>query len=338
MTGRRIVVACVLGVALLACRGPVIGDEAGPAPSARDATGDAVAAGVAVPAADEAGPADAAVPAADEVDPADAAVPAAGVALPAADAAVPAADAALSAAEGDEVSPVPTVLPAAAAGYLLTFADEFSGEVLDADRWRPRSLGPRKLGVVVEDTSRLDGRGHLVMSLRQAGDVYEIAQVSTQQTFLQRHGYFECRARVNHELGAHTAFWLQSPELNQGLDDPARFGTEIDIFEYHVRDGRQWVFHNLHWNGYGPEHRQAGTRVAVPGVDQGFHTFGLLWTPDEYVFFVDGQETWRTTEAVSQIPQYLILSVELSGWGGDVALATLPDEIVFDHVRVFQAP
>lgn len=204
-------------------------------------------------------------------------------------------------------------------------------------KWRHRSLGLRKNGVVVEEASALNGKGQLEMTLTQVGERYHIAQIATHETFLQKYGYFECRARVNHELGAHTAFWLQSPALGRGLDDPARFGTEIDIFEYHINHGRSWVYHNLHWNGYGDEHKQAGTRVEVPGIDEGFHTFGLLWCSDEYVFYIDGQETWRTSEAVSGIPEYLILSVELTGWGGDVTKAQLPDEILFDYVRVYQA-
>ena len=234
--------------------------------------------------------------------------------------------------------PFPTTLPAEAAHYTLTFSDEFSGTDLDPARWQPRSLGPRKNGVVVEQASTLNGQGQLEMTLSRMGDEYHIAQVATQKTFRQRFGYFECRARVNHELGAHTAFWLQSPALGEGRDDPARFGTEIDIFEYHLAQGPSWVHHNLHWNGYGAEHRRAGTKVEIAGIEAGFHTFGLLWTAEEYVFYVDGRETWRTTEAVSHIPQYMILSVELTGWGGDVAQAELPDEILFDYVRVYRAP
>ena len=232
----------------------------------------------------------------------------------------------------------PTALPAEAAGYVLSFSDTFTGTELDTSKWRPRSLGKRRNGVVVEQASTLNGNGQLAMTLTQVGAEYHIAQIATQETFLQKYGYFECRARVNHELGAHTAFWLQSPALGKGLDDPAQFGTEIDIFEYHINQGRSWVYHNLHWNGYGAEHKQAGTKVEIAGIDEGFHTFGLLWTADAYVFYVDGQETWRTFEAVSQIPEYMILSVELSGWGGDVTQATLPDEILFDYVRVYQAP
>jgi hypothetical protein len=54
------------------------------------------------------------------------------------------------------------------------------------------------------------------------------------------------------------------------------------------------------------------------------------------VFYVDDKETWRTTTAVSNIDEYIILSLELTGWGGDPAKATLPDEVVYDYVRVYQ--
>jgi beta-glucanase (GH16 family) len=68
----------------------------------------------------------------------------------------------------------------------------------------------------------------------------------------------------------------------------------------------------------------------------GFHTFGLLWTPEEYVFYVDGQETWRTQAGgVSQVPEYLLLSDEVGDWGGDIETAKLPDEFQVDYVRVY---
>jgi hypothetical protein len=45
------------------------------------------------------------------------------------------------------------------------------------------------------------------------------------------------------------------------------------------------VTHNLHWDGYGEHHKHEGTRTTVPGIMKGWHTFGLLWLPDEYVFY-----------------------------------------------------
>ncbi|MBN2128004.1 MAG: glycoside hydrolase family 16 protein, partial [Sedimentisphaerales bacterium] len=87
---------------------------------------------------------------------------------------------------------------------------------------------------------------------------------------------------------------------------------------------------------YGEHHKHAGTDVRVPGLGQGWNTFGLLWTDTEYVFFINGQETWRTTRGVSQRDQYIILSLEVGKWAGDIAEATLPDHLYVDYVRVYQ--
>ena len=66
--------------------------------------------------------------------------------------------------------------------------------------------------------------------------------------------------------------------------------------------------------------------VKVPGVMEGWHTFGLWWKPDEYVFYVDGKETWRTKAGgVCQVPEYILLSDEIGKWGGDIKKAKLPD-------------
>jgi len=71
-------------------------------------------------------------------------------------------------------------------------------------------------------------------------------------------------------------------------------------------------------------------------MSEGFHTFGLLWTPQEYVFYVNGQETWRTAAGgVSQVPEYAKLTEEIGKWGGDITQAKLPDHFVVDYVRVY---
>ena len=74
----------------------------------------------------------------------------------------------------------------------------------------------------------------------------------------------------------------------------------------------------------------------VPGVMKGFHTFSLWWKPDEYVFYVDGKETWRTNAGgVCQVPLYIKLSDEIGSWGGKISEAKLPDRFVVDYVRVY---
>jgi beta-glucanase (GH16 family) len=83
-------------------------------------------------------------------------------------------------------------------------------------------------------------------------------------------------------------------------------------------------------------HKQEGAQIHWDDIDSGFHVFGLDWDADKYVFYVEEEETWRTSSAVSKRREDIILSTELTGWGGDPALGTFPDEVIFDYVHVFK--
>ncbi len=219
--------------------------------------------------------------------------------------------------------------------YELFWADEFEGEKLDTDKWDYRALGPRRDAVNVKDTVALDGNGHLILTTKRRGDTCHTAMIGTQGKFETAFGYFECRAKLQKQIGHWSAFWLQSPTLGKPLGNPRKAGTEIDIFEYLRKDGPR-VHHNLHWDGYGKEHKTTGTTVTVPGLEEGWHTFGLLWTEEQYVFYVDGNQTWRTDKGVSHRPEYIILSLEVGKWAGDIEQADLPDHLSVDYVRVYK--
>ncbi|MFI5380314.1 MAG: hypothetical protein ACHRHE_13525 [Tepidisphaerales bacterium] len=46
---------------------------------------------------------------------------------------------------------------------------------------------------------------------------------------------------------------------------------------------------------------------------------------------------WETDKAVSQKPEYALLSLEVGTWAGDIGKATLPDTILVDYVRVYDS-
>ena len=90
------------------------------------------------------------------------------------------------------------------------------------------------------------------------------------------------------------------------------------------------------WDGYGKEHRSAGKVSRVQNLMESFHDYSLLWTPTEYVFYVDGKETWRTKAGgVCQVLLYIKLSDEVGDWAGDIKKVKLPDEFLVDYVRVY---
>ena len=219
--------------------------------------------------------------------------------------------------------------------YKLIWSDDFEGTVLDTKKWKYRAEGSvRGFATVSRETISLDGKGNLVIQTSKKDGKYYVGQVTTDGIFAQKFGYFECRAQVNKYLGTHSAFWLQTNTMGIENNDPRNNGTEIDIFEYHRKTSNQ-VHHNLHWNGYGVGHKNVGVALSSPGIDTGYHTFGLLWTDKEYIFFVDGVETWRTSEALSHIAEYIILSTELTGFGGNHLHENYPDSILFDYVKAY---
>lgn len=222
--------------------------------------------------------------------------------------------------------------------YQLVWQDEFDGSKLNSDKWKYRAEGSvRQYATVSSKTISLDGEGHLVIKVEKDDQgKYFVGQLCTDGLFQAKYGYFECRAKMNTSIGPHVAFWLQTNTMGTENDNPAENGAEVDIFEYHKMTSNQ-VHHNIHWNGYGAAHKQVGTKVVVDHIEKDFHTFGLLWTDKEYIFYVDGKETYRTNQGLSKISEYIILSTELTGFGGDPTLGTYPDSVVYDYVRVYQS-
>ena len=77
----------------------------------------------------------------------------------------------------------------------------------------------------------------------------------------------------------------------------------------------------------------------IPNLTQGFHTFGLEWNPAEYIFYIDGVETFRTPQAVSHANEYVILSYLVDSAGQAAIINGTPGfsaTIVYDYVRVFK--
>ena len=220
-------------------------------------------------------------------------------------------------------------------GYELVWSDEFEGDFLDFVKWDYRGLGPRRDAINVKDAVSLDDNGYLVLTTKCVGDEYHTAMIGTQGKFETAFGYFECRVKLQTQIGHWSAFWLQSPTLGKPVGNPNIAGTEIDVFEYLCNRGDK-IQHTLHWDGYGKDHKSAQKIAEVPGLTKGWHKVGFLWTPAHYVFYVDDKETWRTDQGVSHRPQYMILSLEVGKWAGDISKAELSDHLYVDYVRVYK--
>jgi beta-glucanase (GH16 family) len=230
---------------------------------------------------------------------------------------------------------VKTALPKPPEGksWKLVWNDEFDGAVIDTTKWDLQD-GKRRDHWWSPKCAFLDQKGHLVLRTEERDGKFFSPCVRTRGKYEKAFGYFTTRCKLPKEQGHWTAFWLYKNSVNKVGDD-GRDGTEIDIFEWPWRDGR--VQHTLHWDGYGTAHKSSG-KVSNPEniLNGNFHEFSLWWSPEEYVFYVDGKESWRTKAGgVCQVPLYLKWSNEIGPWAGDIRKAKLPDDTVVDYVRVY---
>ena len=178
--------------------------------------------------------------------------------------------------------------------------------------------------------------------------------LDTSHSFEQKYGYFETRCILPKGTGQWSAFWMFCGGVSE-LNHDGEKGAEIDIYEspyYAEQDEaqRNTVTSNIHINGYGEEHRSENVcraPVTANNPYEEFNTYGLEWNEKEYIFYINGAETGRTSFGVSRVPEWLILSVEVDGenavpkdgWSGkavDSEGNALTDFIV-DYVRVYTA-
>ncbi len=236
-------------------------------------------------------------------------------------------------ADGNPASPVDL------SQYTMIFHDELNTPVLDTHKWSYRQENQYRDGSTVLRSNVVPGRGTIRLEGNRSGDSsYSSSMISTDQSFHFKYGYVECRASLSDiGFGANFGLWLQSEKTGATMN-PTVDGDEIDIFEYNLNSGGlDFLQHNLHWNGYGAQHRTWHAAEHIGGISKGYHTFGLLWTPDEYIFYVDGKETSRTNQAISHHSEFLILSnfVMANGFGGDRKAGKYPESIWIDYIRVY---
>lgn len=228
-------------------------------------------------------------------------------------------------------------LPPLPAGqdWKLAWSDEFTGTEVDTNKWELLGDSRRRDGWWVKSGSFLDGQGHLVLRTQKEGDRYTSGAVRTLGRFEHAFGYWTARCQLPKEPGHWSAFWLMGRGVGQEGDE-GRDGTEIDVAEFPWRNGRYTI--NLHWDGYGKAHKHAGKEFMNPAITNGFHEFAFTWSTNEYVFYVDHREVWRTSAGgVSQVPEYAKFSNEVGDWAGDIKQAHLPDDFLVDYIRVYDA-
>jgi beta-glucanase (GH16 family) len=231
----------------------------------------------------------------------------------------------------------------------LVWSDEFDGKGLpDASRW------DQEVGLVRNqelqyytrrraENARIED-GLLVIEARKEpyeGAAYTSASLTSRANWT--YGRFEVRAKLPRGRGTWPAIWTLGTNIGE-VGWPAC--GEIDIME-HVGFDPGRIHANVHTRAY--NHVQGtnkGNSIVIPRVDEDFHVYEAVWTPERITMSVDGRQYFAfekerggTDVWPFDAPQYLILNLAIGGgWGGQKGVddSVFPARYLIDYVRVYK--
>jgi beta-glucanase (GH16 family) len=193
----------------------------------------------------------------------------------------------------------------------LSFSDEFSGLMLDEQKWDLREGVVRdaeqkitqqwltkesvkvKEGLAVITTVPKERRDQTFyvwitdgMKERKGNFNYDTGEFESKELF--HWGFYEIRCKLPKGRDAWPAFWLygESNGTNNEID-VFEFWNEENVFGGFSQKKQARVQHmTTHYN---KRMSGVGTKLPFDG-SEGMHTYGVLWTENAIVWYTDGKE------------------------------------------------
>lgn len=240
--------------------------------------------------------------------------------------------------------------------YYPVFIDNFDGSTLDASRW---TVVP----YVANLSSELGHQVHMgyrddlleikdgILTLKMAKEtpengetIYHGSEIRALNKTDFSHGYVEMRAKLAQGTNLWNSFWLTGETRNPVLG-------EIDIFE---TLGINSLKPNIHlwWNADAQDLPtyldDTGHWSKEPIVfwenEAGFHTYGLEWTDEKIVWYIDGVAKHTVNYGTDSLydefkngdPLYLILSLSTGRKSLEVTEKILAETLEVDYIRIYQ--
>lgn len=236
------------------------------------------------------------------------------------------------------------------------FTEEFDQPKLDRDKWTRcywwdkdgcTNLANNELQWYIPDNVsvadgvlRLTARPETVTGHEGRTFDYTSGMVTTGRDYLERakpdrfattYGYFEIRAKIPKGKGLWPAIWLlpSTQEPRPEIDILEVLGHAPDVYEMH-----------LHYLDKKKDWKSEGKNAKVVDLSADWHAYGLEWSKDAVVWYLDGKEMWHYTkpEGISQEPMYLLINLAVGGnWPGSPDARTkFPADFLIDYVRVWR--
>ncbi len=245
--------------------------------------------------------------------------------------------------------------PSQGGNWALIFEDEFDGISIDRDKWTTcywwdaggcTNLSSGELEwyqpddvLVSNGTVKLRAQRRTTTGWKGATFEYTSGIITTGREtadrllpakFLFQYGYVEMRARVPKGKGLWPAFWLL-PATHESR-------PEIDVMEILGHD-TSTVHMNYHYRSAFGIRRDRGSDWTGVDMSSGWHTFAVDWRPRAIIWYVDGIERWRFTNAsrLPSEPMYLLANLAVGGdWAGAPDSSTpFPSYFEIDYIKVW---
>ena len=244
-----------------------------------------------------------------------------------------------------------------------SFSDEFNKSKLNKAKWwdfnpawhgrKPshfsRSNVKVKKGLLRLTAKSLNSKKVSVQDKSRGYDKFSTAIIKSKKR--SYYGYYEARAK-SMKAAVCNAFWLYDPLEESIKYREGEFSEEIDIFEVFGKANKKenkrayyaavhryqtpYVESLVNKKKYKLENRY--TRLEVPyDFYEDFHIYGLLWTENELVWFLDGKEVFRRKNDFFKRPLHIIFDAEImQTWDGLPNIEDLPSTFEIDYVRVWR--
>lgn len=236
-------------------------------------------------------------------------------------------------------------------GYSLVFSDEFRGDTLNTEVWQQASdLGSGE--IFDESMLSFDGENLIISTeylengSRSAGWYTGGIENTDAYSSFGPGCYYECRCIVPAAKGMWSAFWMMTSGQKLFRKGIYKKYTEIDVMEsfYYGQKHQNSTLHTLHeWRPDTWDFKSEIVGKYRVGRDmyREYVTYGVLWTENEFIFYIDGRESGRSTNGATTDPAFMLLTCQVKTNGVeqpeilDNPGSAFPARFIVDYVRVY---
>ncbi len=239
-------------------------------------------------------------------------------------------------------------------GYELVFSDEFNSTSIDSEKWNVENGAIVGYGdaaaLMYFNPGNVKANGsNLSICTDLSEEGYRSGHVTTEDSFSFKYGYVEVRASFR----ATPGLWLKMYLTNQ--NDGKDKISQIDVFNSlgsidsvfasaGILESKEYYSNYLKFNETSYEANRTGALDDERILDgEGYHTYGVEWTPQYIRFFIDGV-SYGTVDISSSkyedlhTEMYLdfLVGVNLTEQVAVDEMAMWPINLDIDWVRVYQ--